>query len=120
MSAEDFIRMTADPEVLTLAGLVFSREGRGDGSVRKAEMIRDLKALMGGDVVHFFYRKNDGTERSAYGTRDPELIRRHCGEPSGKGGDRPLVTFTYFDIGRDDWRSFRPESIIGIDVGYTI
>ena len=26
--------------------------------------------------------------------------------------DRPLRTFAYFDMVRDDWRAFRPESIV--------
>lgn len=120
MSAEEFMERTSDAEVRILASLVFSRDGKGDPSVRKAEMIRDLKALMGTEIVHFFYWKSDGTLRGAYGTRDPDLIREKEAEGSGSRHDRPLKTFAYYDIGRSDWRAFRPESIVGIDRKYTI
>jgi hypothetical protein len=120
MTADEFLERTADQEVRTLASLVFSRTGRGDGAVRKAGLLLDLKKAMQADVVHFRYVKADGSMRSAYGTRDADLIREHRGDPSGKGGDRPLMTFVYFDLVRDDWRAFRPESIVGIDGGYTI
>ena len=120
MTAEEFLEATADQEVRILASLVFSRTGRGAAAVRKAELLLELKKAMRGDVVHFRYVKADGSMRSAYGTRDADLIRAHCGDPSGRGGDRPLRTFVYFDLVRDDWRAFRPESIVAIDGGYTI
>ena len=120
MTADEFLERTADQEVRTLASLVFSRTGMGDGAVRKAGLLLDLKKAMQADVVHFRYVKADGAMRSAYGTRDADLIREHRGDPSGKGGDRPLRTFVYFDLVRDDWRAFRPESIVAIDGGYTI
>jgi hypothetical protein len=33
---------------------------------------------------------------------------------------KPIRTFTYFDIGRCDWRSFRPESIDRLDLEYAL
>ena len=53
-------------------------------------------------------------ERTAF------IIRQHVGEGKGEAADRPLRTFTYFDIVRGDWRSFRPELIERIDPGYAI
>ena len=120
MSPAEFMEVTSDAEVRILASLVFSRDGKSDSAVRKAEMIRDLKALMGSDIVHFFYWKTDGTLRGAYGTRDPDLIRERMGDREDRQRGRPLRTFAYYDIGRNDWRAFRPESIVGIDKKYTV
>lgn len=120
MNADEFLERTTDPEVRILSSLIFSRSGRGGESVKKAEMLIRLKGLMAADIVHFVYLKSDGTLRSAYGTRDPALIRERAGESGREGKDRPLRTFTYYDIVRDGWRAFRPESIVRIDDGYTL
>ncbi len=121
MSAEEFLERTEDSEIRILSSLVFSRAGRSPESVRKAESLADLKRMMASEIVHFTYVKNDGTLRRAYGTRDPAVIRPHCGEPARRGeADRPLRTFAYFDMVRDDWRAFRPESIVEIDSNYQI
>lgn len=120
MRPEEFLEKTPDAEIRTLASLVFSREGMNDDALRRALMLSDLKAKMQDEIVHFYFWKGDGSLRSAYGTRDADLIRQHVGEGKGEAADRPLRTFTYFDIVRGDWRSFRPESIERIDPGYAI
>ncbi|MBQ2531079.1 MAG: DUF2693 domain-containing protein, partial [Bacteroidales bacterium] len=70
MNAEQFLDKTTDPEIKILASMVFSREGDNNESVKRVQMLQDLKQRMETDIVHFFYRKGDGSLRSAYGTRD--------------------------------------------------
>lgn len=86
-------------------------------------LIFELKKRMKEEVTHFSFRKKDGSIRQAYGTRASEVIVRHEGavlppeekRPNGSGG-----TFPYFDIERQAWRSFKLESLLDIDRGYTI
>ena len=121
MNAEQFLDKTTDPEIKILASMVFSREGANNESVKRAQMLQDLKQRMETDIVHFFYRKGNGSLRSAYGTRDRNLIREHMGETKKEADKaKPIRTFTYFDIGRCDWRSFRPESIDRLDLEYAL
>ena len=120
MNAEEFLEKTSDPEIRVLASLVFSRKGMNDDDLKMARMLQELKDLMGKEIVHFYYRKGDGTLRSAYGTRDVDLIRQRLGDNKKEAKDRSIRTFTYFDIGRGDWRSFRPEAIDRLDLEYAI
>ena len=78
MSAEEFMERTSDAEVRILASLVFSRDGKGDPSVRRAEMIRDLKALMGTEEKR---RDAPGSLRDAGSGPDP-----------GEGGRRERLS----------------------------
>ena len=120
MTAEEFLERTTDPEIRVLASMVFSREGMTDESIRRVTMLQDLKLRFEKEIVHFYYRKGDGSLRSAYGTRDSDLIRQHVGEGKSETKGRQIRTFTYFDVGRGDWRSFRPETIDRIDQEYAI
>ena len=119
MNAEKFLERTTDPEIRILASLVFSREG-DDKIFDRIEDV-DLKKKMETEIVHFFYRKGDGSLRSAYGTRDHAFIKEHLGDPQKDSEKaKPIRTFTYFDIGREGWRSFRPESIDRLDLEYAL
>ena len=121
MNAEKFLERTTDPEIRILASLVFSREGDNDIALKRAQMLQDLKKRMETEIVHFFYRKGDGSLRSAYGTRDHAFIKEHLGDPQKASETaKPIRTFTYFDIGREGWRSFRPESIDRLDLEYAL
>lgn len=62
--------------------------------------------------VHFTYRKKDGTEREAYGTRNLDIITRHGAMPSGNGSEKSGV-IAYYDFDSQGWRSFRIENFIG-------
>ena len=81
MNAEKFLERTTDPEIRILASLVFSREGDNDTALKRAQMLQDLKKRMETEIVHFFYRKGDGSLRSAYGTRDHAFIKEHLETP---------------------------------------
>ena len=67
--------------------------------------------LASGDV-HFTYRKKDGTEREAYGTRNTTIITEHNATPSGNGSEKTGV-ITYYDLTSNGWRSFKVENFIG-------
>ena len=71
-----------------------------------------IKERLSSGDVHFTYRKKDGTEREAYGTRNLDIITRHCAIPSGNGSEKGGV-ITYYDLNSNGWRSFRIENFIG-------
>lgn len=67
--------------------------------------------LASGDV-HFTYRKKDGTEREAYGTRNTDIITINDAMPSGNGVEKSGV-IAYYDLNSKGWRSFKTENFIG-------
>jgi hypothetical protein len=67
--------------------------------------------LASGDV-HFTYRKKDGTEREAYGTRNTDIITINDAMPSGNGSEKTGV-ISYYDLTSNGWRSFKTENFIG-------
>lgn len=87
-------------------------------------LIEELKKRMRDDVVHFTFRKKDGTVRQAYGTRESEIIVRHEGvalpDDKTKRQANSGSTFPYYDIERKAWRCFKTDSLMDIDRGYTI
>ena len=91
---------------------------------RLMEMTRQIKEDMQFDIVHFWFIKRDNSERSAYGTRAPDIIHRYGADPrkdntppDEKGLDG---TFPYFDLDRKAWRCFKPECLVKVDKGYTL
>lgn len=71
-----------------------------------------IKEKLSSGDVHFTYRKKDGTEREAYGTRNLDIIIRHDALPSGNGLEKSGV-IAYYDLDSQGWRSFRIENFIG-------
>ena len=71
-----------------------------------------IKERLSSGDVHFTYRKKDGTEREAYGTRNLDIITRLDAKPSGNGSEKSGV-ITYYDLDSNGWRSFRIENFIG-------
>lgn len=116
----EFYKKVTDPELKILSKLLCERLFSAREAKDKASMLQVLKDLMQDEVVHFHYEKVSGEMRTAFGTRLPEIISRHGGDPNGEGREGPLKTFAYFDIVRRAWRSFRPESIVDIDQDYVI
>ena len=82
-------------------------------------MIEELKKRMKDDVVHFSFKKKDGTVRQAYGTRANDVLIQRDSVPDG-GNGHARGTFPYFDIERQAWRCFKVETLMDIDRGYTI
>ncbi len=53
------------------------------GDEKQVELFRRLYMGLVEGIVHFSFRKNDGSVRCAYGTLDGDIIRDHVGEKSG-------------------------------------
>ncbi len=68
-------------------------------------------------VVHFIYRKKDGTSRDAYGTTCLENIPSECWPKGTAKCTMPEFIVNYFDIQRNDWRSFNKNFFIGFEEG---
>lgn len=81
-------------------------------------LIEELKKRMKDDVVHFTFKKKDGSIRQAYGTRANDVLIQRDSIPGDNGHSRG--TFPYFDIERQAWRCFKVETLMDIDRGYTI
>lgn len=74
----------------------------------------DLHALLAHNIVYFTFRKVNGEIRHAVGTRNLSLAEDATGAcvPTPKGPEQP---YSYFDIEKMGWRSYKPENIISID-----
>lgn len=72
--------------------------------------IDELKERMRTGVVAFEFKKKDGTIREAHGTLKAELFSY-----IPKGPERKIEGVTiYFDVDKDEFRSFRDENYIGM------
>jgi len=80
----------------------------------------DLFDLLHEGVTHFWFRKSDGSLRSAYGTLDMEIIERHGGVPEGdERKERPFSgAVSYYDLEMDAWRSFKADSVQEVGFSY--
>ena len=79
------------------------------------EMIaNDLHALLAHNIVYFTFRKVNGEIRHAVGTRNLVLAEIHTNTiiPAPKGPEQP---YSYFDVEKMGWRSYKPENLISID-----
>lgn len=77
--------------------------------MKKAWGLYRFLKLMRNGVVAFSYRKTNGSIRNAYGTLNflPGTKPRARKEPSYK-------TITYFDVEKDQFRSFRVENFMSL------
>lgn len=80
---------------------------------KKRKDIARLRKLMKSGVVDFSYKKKDGRLRKAKGTLNTNLI------PETDSDDKRLKStntdcFTYYDLKRDDWRTFIKDNFIEI------
>ena len=71
-------------------------------------------------MTHFWFRKGDGSLRSAYGTLNMTIVERHHGVPEGEARRDKAFTgaVSYFDLEKDAWRSFKADSIQEVDFNY--
>ena len=99
-----------------------SRTADGELAMNRLWRFNDLYDLLREGVAHFWFRKGDGSLRSAYGTLNMTIIERHNGVPEGDAGKEKAFTgaVSYFDLERDAWRSFKADSIQEVDFGYGI
>lgn len=91
------------------------RLGRQESTAMEIALnISRLRDRMRAGVVAFFYMKQNGSLREAYGTRNPDVIRLLGGNTdlSARRPDASMADgthFHYFDIQRGDWRMFCTE-----------
>ena len=71
-----------------------------------------IKEKLKNGICEFKYRKKDGSERSARGTRKSDVLKENGAEPSGRGVEKVGV-IAYYDIDAEGWRSFNIENFIG-------
>jgi hypothetical protein len=74
-----------------------------------------LLSLLNKGIVKFTYRKVDGSIRNAVGTRNLDAARAAFGiyVPTPKTGrNNPTA---YYDIEKEDWRSFKAENVLSIN-----
>ena len=74
----------------------------------------NLRTLLAHNIVRFTFQKVDGTIRHAVGTRNLDIARAKTGVaiPTPKGEEQP---YSYYDIEKMGWRSYKPELLISID-----
>lgn len=101
---------------------LFLKNNSGDGTDWANQFVRISILLdhLEEGVVHFFFRKTDGTLRSAYGTRNNEIVSRHIADKGGEGFDSRQFngTLPFFDLEKDAWRCLRVTSLQEIDNDY--
>ncbi len=112
MEGNDFIRSVSE----WIEGQYMSH----DEKERRMARFKDIYALLTEGIVHFWFRKRDGSLRSAYGTLVMDVIARHGGIPQGeRQEDRPTNgSVSYFDLEKDAWRCFKADSVQEIDYEY--
>ena len=71
-----------------------------------------IKGVLASGDVYFTYKKKDGTEREAYGTRNTGIIKDHNATPVGTGTEK-IGVITYYDLDSKGWRCFKIENFIG-------
>jgi len=87
--------------------------------VRTMNEIEILNAALAVGWVKFAYFKADGTRRLAIGTRNRALIEQTLGrrlKDNGSDGSFYANCNGYFDLARLDWRQFKTERFIGIEL----
>jgi hypothetical protein len=80
----------------------------------KAHLTRRILRLMGTGVVQFSYRKKDGTMRTARGTLCREASAAFAAYEYVKAVEEvvwPRATFSYWDVDKNGFRSFRAEQL---------
>lgn len=76
-----------------------------------------LRTLLAHNIVSFTFYKVNGEIRHAKGTRNLTLASNYTGSdiPAPVYGEQP---YSYYDVEKDGWRSYKPENLISIDGVY--
>jgi len=68
-----------------------------------------------GATVRLVFTKKDGTERVLIGTRNPDRIPAEL-HPKGSETEKKGDAFPVFDIEAGGWRSFKPDSLMAVEL----
>ena len=84
-------------------------------AVRYAWWFESFRLKLQNGIYRFSYFKTDGSIREACGTLNLELIpEEHRPKTDGSTAKEPAPgVFTYYDLWKKAWRSFRCENFIG-------
>lgn len=81
-------------------------------SLQTSALIETLQFKLVNGTAHFIYRKTNGELRQAFGTLLEKVVDRNI---NGRGYPRKLNGLqAYFDIEKQEWRSFKYENLITI------
>ena len=80
---------------------------------KKLKEVTKLKRMLKKGIVKFSYKRIDGTLRKARGTMNPDYLPETDKDSSSKRKENKDVV-TYFDLSKDDYRSFRKENFVEI------
>lgn len=72
--------------------------------LEQKEMVDRLVSLMMKSPQTFLYRKKNGRMRRGHGTLEYDVIKNHLGNGLRK---RPETATAYWDLDKNEWRSFR-------------
>lgn len=65
-----------------------------------------IETLLDNGIVEFWFREVDGNLRFAIGTRNTDIIKQYS-QWAWRGPSPSPKVCAYFDIQRNEWRSFR-------------
>ena len=77
-----------------------------------------LREMLLKGIVHFAYRKKDGSLREAFGTLVPDIIDEKVSGMSLKHGKVQGEWRNYFDMEVGNWRRYSASQIVFIDTDY--
>ena len=106
----------------TVSDWIRSQYASSDESLRRTFRFNDVYDLLTEGITHFWFRKRDGSLRSAYGTLVMDIIARHGGIPEGEKREERSFNgnVSYSDLEKDEWRCFKADSIQEIDFDYGV
>lgn len=81
------------------------------------QAVIELKEKLQNGIVHFTYKKKDGTMRTAKGTTMLDLIPKE-NHPKGGVSNKPEDYVCYWDLDSNGWRSFKNTNFMKIDEFY--
>lgn len=105
-------------ELSDIEYFLMDRLGDEREALSKLLIISQIRDRMRLGVAKFVFRKQDGEIRTAYGTRNGDVMARIQYRESGGGGNRQNDGghFVYFDVEKCDWRCFCTDDIMSVSV----
>ena len=87
-------------------------------ALKQAWWFESFREALSKGFARFTYRKNDGTTRTALGTRSPSLIPVDkipiCPQDNDEWVERDKA-IPYFDLDKNEWRSFNVLNFVKLE-----
>ena len=94
--------MTAEKFKSEVASWIHTQTNDYDIARNQVLRFNDVYDMLREGITHFWFRKGDGSLRSAYGTLDMTIVERHGG----------------VDLEKDAWRCFKANAVQEVDFSY--